>query len=229
MDQINGQINAKHDDSIELTEFVGHFSPFNLDELESKVCKITVQWDGVDDSRLDDERRQASQDASAPQKPSQTKELCSFNELKYLVHDGKIFSTDQCTNLCFSHVEVICDLVKSFQAFSNLIRNQPELAGEYTSKQTEQASYYKGILRNIDVVLQMDQVHCVSEGLPQLPSPRYVPSRSELGSKNIEVILQLACSNTERTNKETQIIQMGQTQEKGHKLNSSDAIPDYKA
>ena len=180
VDQINGQINAIHDDSIELTDFVGCFSPFNLDELESKVCKIADQHDGIDDSRLDDKRRQASQDAPAPQKPSQTKELCSFDELKNLVHDGKIFSTDQHTNLYFSCVEVICDLVESFQAYSNLIRNQPELPGEYTSKQAEQASYYKGILRNIDVVLQMDQVHCVSEGLPQLPSPRYVPSRSEV-------------------------------------------------
>ena len=72
----------------------------------------------------------------------------------------------------------------------------------------------KGILRNIDVVLQMDQVHHVSEGLPQLPSPRYVPSRSELENENIEVILQLAHSDAERTDKETQIIQMGQHKKK---------------
>ena len=45
----------------------------------------------------------------------------------------------------------------------------------------------------------MDQVHCVSEGLQQLPSPRYVPSRSELESENIEVFLQLAYSDAERT------------------------------
>ena len=66
----------------------------------------------------------------------------AFDELKNLVHDGKIFSTDQCTNLYFSCVEVICNLAESFQVYSNLIRNQPELAGEYTSKQAEQASYY---------------------------------------------------------------------------------------
>ena len=39
VDQVNGNINAIHD-SLESTEFTGHFSPFNLDELELKVCRI---------------------------------------------------------------------------------------------------------------------------------------------------------------------------------------------
>ena len=39
VDQVNGHINAIHDDSIEATEFTGCFSPFNLNELELKVCK----------------------------------------------------------------------------------------------------------------------------------------------------------------------------------------------
>ena len=29
-----------HDDKIELSEFTGCFSPFDLDELEMKVCKL---------------------------------------------------------------------------------------------------------------------------------------------------------------------------------------------
>ena len=40
IDQINGHINAIHDDNIELTELTGCFSPFNLDELERKVCRL---------------------------------------------------------------------------------------------------------------------------------------------------------------------------------------------
>ena len=40
INQVNDQINAIHDDNIELTEFTGHFSPFNLDELEIKVCRL---------------------------------------------------------------------------------------------------------------------------------------------------------------------------------------------
>ena len=43
VDKVNGQINAIHVDSLELTEFKGHFSPFNLDELEMKVCRIADQ------------------------------------------------------------------------------------------------------------------------------------------------------------------------------------------
>ena len=39
---VNGQINAIHDDSLELTEFKGHFSPFDLDNLESKVCRLAI-------------------------------------------------------------------------------------------------------------------------------------------------------------------------------------------
>ena len=42
IDKVNGQINAIHDDSLELTEFKGHFSPFDLDDLESKVCRLAI-------------------------------------------------------------------------------------------------------------------------------------------------------------------------------------------
>ena len=41
--KVNGQINATHDNSLELTEFKGHFSPFDLDNLESKVCRLAVR------------------------------------------------------------------------------------------------------------------------------------------------------------------------------------------
>ena len=40
IDKVNGQINAIHDDSLELTEFKGCFSLFDLDELEMKVCRL---------------------------------------------------------------------------------------------------------------------------------------------------------------------------------------------
>ena len=40
IDKVNGQINAIHDNSLELTEFKGHFNPFDLDELETKVCRL---------------------------------------------------------------------------------------------------------------------------------------------------------------------------------------------
>ena len=42
IDKVNGQINAIHDDSLELTEFKGCFSPFDLDNLESKVCRLAI-------------------------------------------------------------------------------------------------------------------------------------------------------------------------------------------
>ena len=40
INKVNGQINAIHDDSPELTEFKGQFSPFDLDKLEKKACRL---------------------------------------------------------------------------------------------------------------------------------------------------------------------------------------------
>ena len=37
INKINGDINTIHDQSLELTEFKGHFSPFDLDDLEARV------------------------------------------------------------------------------------------------------------------------------------------------------------------------------------------------
>ena len=53
VDQVNGHINVIHNDSIELTEFTGHFSPFNLDELELKVCKLADHYEGENDPTQD--------------------------------------------------------------------------------------------------------------------------------------------------------------------------------
>ena len=55
IDKVNGQINAIHDDSLELTEFKDHFSPFDLDELEMKVCRLVDRNKYEDDlSELQD-------------------------------------------------------------------------------------------------------------------------------------------------------------------------------
>ena len=43
IDKVNGQINAIHDNSLELTKFKGCFSPFDLDNLELKVCRLAVR------------------------------------------------------------------------------------------------------------------------------------------------------------------------------------------
>ena len=41
IDKVNGDINAIHDESLELTEFKGHFRPFDLDDLEARICKLS--------------------------------------------------------------------------------------------------------------------------------------------------------------------------------------------
>ena len=49
VDKVNSKINAIHDDSLELTKFKGHFSPFNLEELEMRVHKLADQNKDEDD------------------------------------------------------------------------------------------------------------------------------------------------------------------------------------
>ena len=78
VNQINGHINVIHDDTIEPTELVGNFSPFNLDELDINVCRIADCKNDNDDSRLECKRRQVTQDAPAPQHPSQPRDLSPF-------------------------------------------------------------------------------------------------------------------------------------------------------
>ena len=49
IDHVNCHINAIHDDKVELTEFTGHFSPFDLDELEMKVCRLADHQEDEND------------------------------------------------------------------------------------------------------------------------------------------------------------------------------------
>ena len=42
--------------------------------------------------------------------------------------------------------------------------NQPESAAEIRSRQSEQAAYFENIIKNINIVLQLDQVACIHEG-----------------------------------------------------------------
>ena len=52
----------------------------------------------------------------------------------------------------------------------------------------------------------MDQVACIQEGIPQVPSPRYIPTQDELENDNIRFIFQSACGDADVTDKEMQII-----------------------
>ena len=71
----------------------------------------------------------------------------------------------------------------------------------------------------------MDQVHHIHEGLPQLPSPRYTPTRGELENEDLQVIMQSAHNDAERTNKEMQIIQMDNS-DSNSRLRNMDDLTD---
>ena len=48
IDKVNGDINVIHDESLKLMEFKGRFSPFHLDNLEAKVCRLAHGKDEED-------------------------------------------------------------------------------------------------------------------------------------------------------------------------------------
>ena len=135
-----------------------------------------------------------------------------------MVHDGQVFSTEYCTDLHFKHTEAINDLVESFQMYSTHILNHPKVTADCRSKQSEQPLYYEKIIRNINIVLQMNQVCHICEGLPHVPSPRYVLSRNELENDNIRFILQSAQGNADISDKETQTIHMEFIRERDSKV-----------
>ena len=155
---------------------------------------------------MDDDRRQVPQEVPTLQESTQPRQLRPFHELKYMVHEGKVFSMEQCTNLYFHHVEVINNLVESFQMYSTHILSHPLSAPEYRAKQSDQASYYEKIIRNINVVLQMYQVYYIHESFPQVSSSRYVATQDEVENDNIKVILCTGYGDADISNKEMQII-----------------------
>ena len=70
VDKVNGQINAIHDDGLELTEFMGGFSPFNLNELEMEICRLADQTQNEDED-----------DFPEPQQPPQAQDSDSNSGL----------------------------------------------------------------------------------------------------------------------------------------------------
>ena len=55
IDKVNGDINAIHDESLELTEFKGHFRPFNLDDLETKIGRLSKTARDVEEDDVEQE------------------------------------------------------------------------------------------------------------------------------------------------------------------------------
>ena len=94
-----------------------------------------------------------TQSAPAPVCSAQPRSLQPFHDLRDMVYNWQVFSMEQLTNLYFPHIEVINDLVESYQMYSTHIINHPQSAAEYRSKQAEQASYYEKVIRNIDIAL----------------------------------------------------------------------------
>ena len=75
VDKITGNIGTIHNNSIKLTDFFGHFGPFNLKELEFNVCRVADCYNGEDVSRLDDDKRWITPDAPAPLQSTQPRSL----------------------------------------------------------------------------------------------------------------------------------------------------------
>ena len=66
VDKITGNISAIYQDNVKPTDFFGNFGPFDLKELEFKVCRMADCHNGEDDFRLEDDRRRITPNIPAP-------------------------------------------------------------------------------------------------------------------------------------------------------------------
>ena len=63
INKVNGDIYAIHDISLKLTEFKGHFSPFDLENLEAKVCRLAL-GNGDERDAVESQRGKVKRDNS---------------------------------------------------------------------------------------------------------------------------------------------------------------------
>ena len=107
--------------------------------------------------------------------------------------------------------------------YSTHILNHPKATADYRSKQSEQASYYEKIIRNIDIILQM--IRYVTSMKVYLRYHHPGMYHQEMNWKMIisEFILQSAQGDADITDKETWIIHMEFIRERDSKVNCPDS------
>ena len=79
INKVSGDINAIHDESLELTEFKGHFSPFDLGNLEVKVCRLALG---------NRDERDAVESQNAPQVPYSDPRTLNMDEYEGMGFEG---------------------------------------------------------------------------------------------------------------------------------------------
>ena len=82
IDKVNGDINAIHDECLELTEFKGHFSPLDLENLEAKVCRLA---DGKDEEDITEHQN------------AQQLRLTNPRTLNMEIYEGMGFDKNNCS------------------------------------------------------------------------------------------------------------------------------------
>ena len=81
--KVNGDINAIHNVSLKITEFKSRFSPFDLENLEAKVCRLAL-------SKIDEEDAVKSQDG--PQIHFSDPRMLNMEEYKGIGFDENNYS-----------------------------------------------------------------------------------------------------------------------------------------
>ena len=170
-------------------------SPFNLKELEFHVCRIADHHNGRgwflgwmmtgDGSALNAAFLSYSQ-------PTPDLAETIPHELWDMVQDGHVFSMEQHTNLYFHHVEVINDLVESFQMYATYMYYHPDsAAGIQAQTGRTNIILWENNQKYWHSTTDGPGSPCIHEGLPQVPSPRYI---AYTGTNLKMIILDLFCS-----------------------------------
>lgn len=125
------------------------------------MCKLADFLQGLDDFRLVEGRRIVPQENNFIQYPTMPKVFKKFENLRNLRHNGQVFSVTQRSQLYMDRVDVIIEMIDTFQVFSRRINFNPEMENEYAVHRLDYTLNYNEIIHNIDIVLQEDQVVCV--------------------------------------------------------------------
>ena len=189
IDKVNGKMMAILDDQVQSIEAKASNDPFDLAELEWAVCVMEQKWQGFDQSSIikpqqwpqqQPQSQQAQVDHSRMQDPSTPKSFNTFDHLRNLGYDGQLLTVEMGSQMYCDWVRVIAEMADAYQVFSRSLFFNPEMIEQYKACRAKYIMYFAGIVCNIDIYLQEDQLTWTRSCLPLVPVPTYMPNSYEL-------------------------------------------------
>ena len=120
--------------------------------------------------------------------PSTPKDFKLFDTLKYLKHKRNILTAEGRSEIYWKRDKVVVEMADTYHVFTRSIFFNPEMTDTYRNNIERYTAYFTGIIRNIDVYLQKDQLMQTRCGFPLVPVPMYLPNVHKLGQSDVHHI-----------------------------------------